>query len=47
MTREKDPQQRAAALQRTGAAGMAVFTVLAAIFIAGYACRIRAEMPGC
>ena len=37
MTREKDPQQRAAALQRTGAAVMAVFTVLAAIFIAGYA----------
>ena len=37
MTREKDPQQRAAALQRTGAAVMAVFTVLASIFIAGYA----------
>ena len=37
MTREKDPQQRAVALQRTGAAVMAVFTVLAAIFIAGYA----------
>jgi hypothetical protein len=37
MTREKDPRQRAAALQRTGAAVMAVFTVLACIFIAGYA----------
>ncbi|WP_144674427.1 hypothetical protein [Arthrobacter sp. U41] len=37
MTREKEPQQRAAALQRTGAAVMAVFTVLASIFIAGYA----------
>jgi len=37
MTREKDPQQRATALQRTGAAVMAVFTVLAGVFIAGYA----------
>lgn len=37
MTREKDPRQRAMALQRTGAAVMAVFTVLAGVFIAGYA----------
>ena len=37
MTREKDPRQRATALQRTGAAVMAVFTVLAGVFIAGYA----------
>ena len=37
MTRERDPQQRATALQRTGAAVMTVFTVLAGIFIAGYA----------
>ena len=37
LTREKDPQRRATALQRTGAAVMAVFTVLAAIFIGGYA----------
>ena len=37
LTREKDPQRRAMALQRTGAAIMAVFTVLAAIFIGGYA----------
>jgi hypothetical protein len=37
MTREKDPQQRATALQRAGAAVMAVFTVLAGVFIAGYA----------
>ncbi len=35
MTREKDPQQRAAVLTRTGAAIMAVFTVLAAIVIVG------------
>src|SRR5512141_1663167 len=35
--REKDPQRRATALQRTGAAVMAVFTVLAGIFIGGYA----------
>ena len=37
MTRDKDPQQRATALTRTGAAIMAVFTVLAGIFIVGYA----------
>lgn len=37
MTREKDPRQRATALQRTGAAVMAVFTVLAGVFIAGNA----------
>ena len=37
VTREKDPRQRATALQRTGAAVMAVFTVLAGVFIAGYA----------
>ena len=35
--REKNPQRRATALQRTGAAIMAAFTVLAGIFIAGYA----------
>ena len=35
--REKDPQRRATALRRTGAAIMAVFTVLAGIFIGGYA----------
>ena len=33
--REKDPQRRATALTRTGAAVMAVFTVLAGIFIGG------------
>ena len=37
MTREKDPQQRATVLVRTGAAIMAVFTVLAGIVIVGYA----------
>ena len=37
LAREKDPQRRATALQRTGAAIMAVFTVLAGIFIGGYA----------
>ena len=37
VTRDKDPRQRAAALQRTGAAVMAVFTVLAGVFIGGYA----------
>ena len=37
MTREKDPPQRATALQRAGAGVMAVFTVLAGVFIAGYA----------
>lgn len=36
-TREKDPQRRSTALQRTGAAVMAAFTVLAGIFIGGYA----------
>jgi hypothetical protein len=36
-TRDKDPQQRATVLLRTGAAIMAVFTVLAGIFIVGYA----------
>lgn len=35
MRREKDPQRRATALTRTGAAVMAVFTVLAGIFIIG------------
>jgi hypothetical protein len=35
MTRDKDPQQRATVLQRTGAAIMAVFTVLAGIVIVG------------
>ena len=35
--REKDPQRRAAALTRTGAATMGVFTVLAGVFIGGYA----------
>lgn len=35
--REKDPQRRAAALKRTGAAIMAVFTVLGGIFVGGYA----------
>ena len=37
MTRSKDPQQRATVLVRTGAAIMAVFTVLAGIVIVGYA----------
>ena len=37
MTRSKDPQQRASVLLRTGAAIMAVFTVLAGIVIVGYA----------
>ena len=37
MTRQKDPQRRAAVLTRTGAAIMAVFTVLAGIVIIGYA----------
>ena len=37
MTREKRPQQRATALQRAGAAVMAVFTVLGGAFIAGNA----------
>ncbi len=37
MTRDKDPQQRASVLLRTGAAIMGVFTVLAAIVIVGYA----------
>lgn len=35
MTRDKDPQQRATVLLRTGAVIMAVFTVLAAIVIVG------------
>ena len=35
MTRDKDPQQRATVLTRTGAAIMAVFTVLAGIVIVG------------
>lgn len=35
MTRDKDPQQRASVLLRTGAVIMAVFTVLAAIVIVG------------
>ena len=37
MTRDKDPQQRASVLLRTGAAIMGVFTVLAGIVIVGYA----------
>lgn len=37
LRREKDPQRRATALRRTGAAIMAVFTVLAGVFIGGYA----------
>jgi hypothetical protein len=37
MTRQRDPQQRATALTRTGAAIMAVFTVLAGIVIIGWA----------
>jgi hypothetical protein len=37
MTRQQDPQRRATALTRTGAAIMAVFTVLAGIVIIGYA----------
>lgn len=37
MTRDKDPQQRATVLLRTGAAVMAVFTVLAVIVIVGNA----------
>ncbi|SDK42996.1 hypothetical protein [Arthrobacter sp. ok362] len=36
MTRAKEPQERATALTRTGAAVMAVFTVVAGIFIVGY-----------
>ena len=47
MTRDRDPQQRATALQRTGAAIMAVFTVLAGIFIVGYTMGERAEMSDC
>ena len=35
--RQKDPQRRAAALTRTGAVLMAVFTVLGGAFIGGYA----------
>jgi uncharacterized membrane protein YobD (UPF0266 family) len=37
MAREKDPQRRASALTRTGAAVMAAFTLLGGIFIGGYA----------
>lgn len=37
LRREKDPQRRATALRRTGATIMAVFTVLAGVFIGGYA----------
>ena len=37
MTRSKEPQHRATVLLRTGAVIMAVFTVLAAIVIVGYA----------
>ena len=37
MTRQQKPQRRATALTRTGAAIMAVFTVLAGIVIIGYA----------
>jgi hypothetical protein len=37
LTREKEPRQRATTLTWTGAAVMAVFTVLAGVFIVGYA----------
>ena len=37
MSREKDPQRRAAALTRTGAAVMAAFTVIGGFFIGGFA----------
>jgi hypothetical protein len=37
LARENDPQRRATALRQTGAAVMAVFTVLGGIFIGGYA----------
>lgn len=46
VTREKDPRHRAAALQRTGASVMGVFTVLAGIFIAGYALQDPAGSNG-
>ena len=45
--REKDPQRRATALQRTGAAIMAAFTLLAGIFIAATPCRSPAATPDC
>ena len=37
LSREKDPQRRAAALTRTGAAVMAAFTVIGGVFIGGFA----------
>lgn len=37
LTRNRDPHQRATVLTRTGAGVMAVFTVLAGVFTAGYA----------
>src|SRR6478736_2570083 len=37
MSRDKDPQRRAAALTRTGAAVMAAFTIIGGIFIGGFA----------
>ena len=37
LSRQKDPQRRATALTRTGAALMAVFTVVGGAFIGGYA----------
>ncbi len=42
LSRQKDPQRRAAALVKTGAALMAVFTVFGGAFIGGYAM----EEPG-
>lgn len=37
LTRHKDPQRRAAALKRAGAGIMSLYTVLASLFIGGYA----------
>ena len=37
LARQKDPQRRATALKRTGAAIMALFTALGVMFVAGYA----------
>jgi hypothetical protein len=46
LTRKQDPQRRATALTRTGAGVMAVFTLLAKIFIAGYALQDPAGNAG-
>jgi hypothetical protein len=46
MTRAKDPQERATTLTRTGAAVMAVFTVVAGIYIVGYAMQDPGGNPG-